>query len=57
MYIHRLLLLLTPILALLLPLLLELWLFTPGLWYRPFLIWFGLCMLVLLIEQWHRHEL
>ena len=57
MYTHRLLLLLLPILALLLPLLLEFWLFAAGPWYRPFLIWLVLCMLVLLIEQWHRHEL
>ncbi len=57
MYFHRLLLLLLPILTLTLPLLLEFWLFSPGLWYRPFLIWAALCMLTLLIEQWHRHEL
>lgn len=57
MYLYRPLLLMIPLLSLLLPPLLELWLFGTGHWYRPFLIWLGLCMLVALIEQRHRHEL
>ncbi|MBV1788915.1 hypothetical protein KQ940_12715 [Marinobacterium sp. D7] len=57
MYSHRLLLLFSLLTALLAPYLLELWLFSGGAWYRPFLIWLGLCMLVALIEQWHRHDL
>ncbi|SEG80406.1 hypothetical protein [Marinobacterium lutimaris] len=57
MYTHRLLLLLSLIVALLAPGLLDLWLFSEGPWYQPFLIWAGLCILILLIEQWHRHEL
>jgi len=57
MYSHRLLLLFALMTLLLAPYLLDLWLFGGGPWYRPFLIWLGLCMLVALIEQWHRHEL
>ncbi len=57
MYTHRLLLLLSLITALLAPGLLDLMVFSEGPWYQPFLIWAGLCILTLLIEQWHRHEL
>ncbi|KEA64897.1 hypothetical protein ADIMK_0599 [Marinobacterium lacunae] len=57
MYSHRLLLIIALLTALLGPYVLELWLFDSGPWYRPFLIWLALCMLVALIEQWHRHDL
>lgn len=57
MYSHRLLLILGLPILLLAPYLIDLWLFGSGPWYRPFLIWLALCMLIALIEQWHRHEL
>jgi len=57
MYSHRLLILFSLLVLLLGPELLQLWLFSDGPWYQPFLIWFGLCMLTALIEQRRRHEL
>lgn len=57
MYSHRLLILFSLLVLLLGPELLQLWLFSDGPWYQPFLIWLGLCMLTILIEQRRRHEL
>lgn len=56
MYIQRLLLLVILLLLLLGPQLLDLWLFGDGPWYQPFLIWLGLCLLILLVEQRYRRE-
>lgn len=56
MYTHRLLILFGLLVLLLGPELLELWLFSEGPWYQPFLIWFGLCLLTILIEQGRRRE-
>ncbi|WP_156899740.1 hypothetical protein [Marinobacterium litorale] len=56
MYPHRLLIVVCLITLLLGPELLDLWLFGEGPWHRPFLIGIGVCMLIALIEHWHRHE-
>jgi hypothetical protein len=56
-YSHRLLILFSLLALLLGPELLDLWLFSDGPWYQPFLIWLGLCTLTALIEQGSRREL
>lgn len=57
MYTLRLLILFGLLILLLGPELLNIWLFSDGPWYQPFLIWLGLCMLAALIERGRRREL
>jgi hypothetical protein len=56
MYLHRLLLLLLLTALLLLPGLIELWLFQSGHWLMPFLIWALLILLAATAEWRHRHH-